>query len=77
MPNEKFTPLYTANKSLSAKVIRNNFRIRLKFEGSCLKREGKAPFTPNNVANLFVHELDTWSRDLNTDLLCKIVYLDL
>ena len=46
----------------------NNARIRLEFKGSCLKQEDKAPFSPNNVINSFIaYELDTWSRDLNTD----------
>ena len=41
----------------------NNSRVRLKFKGSCLKQRDK-----ENVVNLFiVYELDTWSRDLNTD----------
>ena len=47
----------------------NNSRLRLKFKENCLKQEDKAPFTRNNVVNLFiVYELDTWSRELNTDL---------
>ena len=34
----------------------------------CLKQEDKANFTPNIVVNFFiVYELDTLSRDLNTD----------
>ena len=50
----------------------NNSRIRLKFKGSCLKQEDKADFTPKNVVNLFiVYELDTWSRDLDTDFTLK------
>ena len=36
--------------------------------GSCLKQKDKASYTPKNVVNLFVvYELDTCSRDLNTD----------
>ena len=50
----------------------NNSRIRLKFKGSYLKQEDKAAFTPNNVVNLFIiYELDTWSRDLNTNFILK------
>ena len=46
----------------------NNFRIRLRFEGSCLKQEDTAPFTLSNVVNLFiVYELDSCPSDLNTD----------
>ena len=71
MSNEKFTPPYTVDKSLSPKLIWSNSRIRLEFKGSCLKQEDKAPFTPNNVVNLFVYEVDTWPQDLNTDFTFK------
>ena len=44
--------------------MENNSKIRLKFKGSCLKQEDKAPFTPNNVVNLFIiYKFDRWSRD--------------
>ena len=60
LSNEKFTSPYTGNKSLSPKLVWNNSKIRLKFEGSCIKQKDKAPFTPKNVVNLFiVYELDT------------------
>ena len=59
-------------RSLSAKLIWNNSRIRSKIEVSCLKHEDKVPFTPSNLVNLFVvYNLDTWSRDLNTDFILK------
>ena len=46
----------------------NNFRIRLRFEGSCLKQEDTTPFTLSDVVNLFiVYELDSCPSDLNTD----------
>ena len=69
LPNEKFQPPYTTNKILSPKLAwMNNSRIRLKFEGSCLKQEDTAPFSPNDIANLFtVYELDSWPSHLNTD----------
>ena len=56
---------FTANKSLSPKLVRmNNSRIRLRFTGSCLRQEF-ATFTPNNAVNLFImYELDRWSQDL-------------
>ena len=70
LSNEIFTPPYTANKSLFPKLIWNESRIR--FKGSCLKQEDKTPFTPKNVVNIFiVYELNTWSRDLNTDFTLK------
>ena len=73
LSNEKFKSPYTSNKSLSPKLVWiNNSRIRLKFKESCLKQEDKAPFTPNSVVNLFIlYELNTWSRDLNTDFTLK------
>ena len=69
LSNEKFTCPCIANVSVSPKrVWMNNTKIRLKFKGSCLKQEDTAPFTPNNVVNLFiVYELDSWSSDLDTD----------
>ena len=43
-------------------------KSRLRFEGSCLKQKNTAPFTPNNVVNLYIfYELDRWSPDLITD----------
>ena len=68
LSNVKFTSAYVANVSVFPKLIWMNTRIRLKFKGSCLKQEDTAPFTPNNVVNLFiVYELDSWSSDLDTD----------
>ena len=69
LSNEKFTCPCIANVSVSPKrVWMNNTKIRLKFKGSCLKQEDTAPFTPNNVVNLFiVYELDSWPSDLDTD----------
>ena len=59
LSNEKFKSSYTADKGLSPKLPWNESRI-------------SAAFTPNNVVNLFiVYELDTWSRDLNTDFTLK------
>ena len=41
----------------------NNSRIKLAFKVSCLKQH-KAPFTANNVVNLYiVYELNIWSHD--------------
>ena len=66
--NEKFKPSYTANKSLSPKLVWYNYKTILKFKGSCLKQKDQAAFTPKNVINVFIiYELDSWPRDLNTD----------
>ena len=50
----------------------NNTRIRSKRKRSWLKQEDAAPFTANNVVNLFIiYELDRWSRNLNSDFSLK------
>ena len=50
----------------------NSSRIRLEFKGSCLKQEGRAAFTPENVVNLYiVYELNMWSQDLNAEFILK------
>ena len=68
MSNEKIWPLFTTSKSLSAKLVWNISRIKLKFKGSSLKQENKAAFTPKSVVNVFiVYELDSWPRDLGSD----------
>ena len=70
LSNEKFTCAHIANV-----FLQNWYRlifIRLKFIGSCLKQEDKAPYAPKNVVNLFVvYELDMWPQDLNTDFTLK------
>ena len=73
LSNEKFTCSYVANIIVCPKLIwMNNSKIRFKFKGSYFRQEVKAPFTPNNVVNLFiVYELDRWSRDLKTDFTLK------
>ena len=73
LSNEKFMCTYVANVSVCPKLKwMNNTRIRLKCKGSHLKQEDKAPFTPENVVNLFIaYELDTWLRNLNTDFTFK------
>ena len=41
--------------------------MRAEFKGRCLK-QNKVTFTARNLVTLsIVYELDTWSRDLNTD----------
>ena len=62
LSNEKFTPPFTSNESLSPKLVWiNNSRIKLGFKGSCLKQD-KAAFPPNSVVKLYtVYELNIWS----------------
>ena len=66
MSHEKFNPSFTANHSLSPKIIWiNNSRIRLEFKESCLKQD-KVTFTPNNIVTLFIaYKLDRWLEHLN------------
>ena len=55
MSNKKFMSACVGDASVRPKLIwMNNSETRLKFKGSCLKHEDKAPFTPNNVVNLFI-----------------------
>ena len=68
LSNEKFRPPYTTNKVLSPKLEWNKYKLRLRFEGSCLKQEDTAHVTPNNIVNLLIgYKLDSWPRDLDTD----------
>ena len=68
LSDEEFLPHFTTSKSLSPKLEWYNYKIKLKFEGSCFKQEDNAAFTPKNVVNCFiVYELGVWLRDLNTD----------
>ena len=68
LSNEKFRPPYTTYRILSPKLKWNKYKIRLWFEGRCLKQEDTTPITPSNIVNLFiVYELDSWASDLNTN----------
>ena len=68
MSNENFRPPYTTYRILSPKLKWNKYKIRLRFEGRCLKQEDTTPFTLSNIVNLFiVYELDSWASDLNID----------
>ena len=61
--NEKFRLLYTTNKILSPKLQWNEYKIKLRFEGSFLKQEDTTPITLNDVVSLFiVYELATRFR---------------
>ena len=72
LSNENIMSPYTKSKSLSPKLVWYSSRKKLKFKGSDLEEENKAAFTPKNVVIFFiVYELDTWSRDINTDFTLK------
>ena len=68
MSNQKFTLPYAANERVSPKLMKNKSIIKLEFEGGCLKQEDSTSFTPNNLVNLFVFELDRWPKGLNGNL---------
>ena len=51
--NGKIKPPYTANKIFSPKLVWYGSKIKLKFNGSCLKQD-KATFNPKIVVNLFI-----------------------
>ena len=75
MANEKIEPSFTASKNLPPKLVwMSNFKVRLRFTGSCLKQD-KAfdeTFTPKNVVNLYIfYKLDRWSQDLNAKVTLK------
>ena len=71
MSHEKIKHPYKTNKSLSPKLVWYGSKIKLKFNGSCLKQD-KATFNPKNVVNLFIfYELGTWSQDLSADFALK------
>ena len=61
------TPTITDNILPPSFKWYSNSTFCLVFKGSCLKRKN-VTCTPTNRTNFFiVYELDTWSRDLNSD----------
>ena len=72
MLNKKAQPPFTADKSFSPNVIwMNNYRIRLRFTGTCLRQE-LASFTLSNIVNLFiVYELGKRLQNLNVKFSLK------
>ena len=59
-------------KNIRVLIWTNTSRIRLKFKGSCLKKEQKTPYNLKIMVNLFIfYELITWSQDLNTEFTLK------
>ena len=57
-------------------VVWDDTKLKLRFNENYLK-QNRAPYTPKHVVSLFiVYELDTWSRDLETDFTLPIVCLE-
>ena len=64
---EEIKNAHISDVIFSPKLI-DNFRFRkVKFEGICLKRDSES-FLHKKIVNLYIYyELNTWSKDLNTD----------
>ena len=71
MSAEKRTTPTLANNNLFPSIKwYENSNLCLIFKVHCLKQKNAA--TPPNISNLFtVCELDTWSKDLNSDFTLK------
>ena len=69
LSNETIKPPFTANRSLSPKLVWiNNSTIKLELKESSLKQNKVVA----NIVNLFiVFEIDRWSQDLNSELTLK------
>ena len=50
---KKNFPPFTTSESRFQKLVWHNYKIKLKFEGSCLKQEDKAAFTPKDVVSFY------------------------
>ena len=69
---KNFNFLIQQIKILSSKLQWNKYKIRLRFEGRCLKQEDTNTYYSKQCVNLFiVYELYTWSQDLHTDFTLK------
>ena len=68
------TPATPGNGLAPRLIYINNAKIRVKFDGSCLK-EDKVSFTRGNVINFFtVYELNIGLDELNTDSTSKYCF---
>ena len=77
MSEESITPPSTTNNSFDTEIIYNYGKRKAKIKGICLKQE-TVSFIHGNVVNLNIsYELDTLSRDLNTDFALVITCLEL
>ena len=63
---KSITSIYN-KQSFDPEIIYNYVKGKIKFKGICLKQDS-VYFIHRNVVNLYISfELDTWSRDSNTD----------
>ena len=64
---EKLTTPITMDNSYSPLIKWcKNSNFCLIFIGSCLKRKNATFTAPNIIIFFIIHELDTWSKDLNS-----------
>ena len=65
---EKLTIPTTTDNSISPSIkCHGDSNFCLLFNGSCLKQNNSTCSPPNRTNCFIVYELDTWSRDLNSD----------
>ena len=68
----KLTTPTTTDNSLSPSIKwYGNSNFCLVFKGSCLKSKNGNYTHPSGIMFFIVYELDTWSRDLNSDFTLK------
>ena len=72
LSTEKLTTPTTTDNCLSPSIKwYENSNFCLVFKGSCLKQKNATYAPPNIIYFFIVFELDTWSRDLNSDFTLK------
>ena len=68
MSKESITPPSITDNSFDPEITYKYVQERLEFKGIYLRRDSIF-FNCGNVVNLYIaYELDTWLRDLSTDL---------
>ena len=66
-PKKLSVPAATDNSLSPSIKLDKNVNFRIIFKGSCLKQKNGI-FMPQNMIIFFIaYELDTWSRDVNSD----------
>ena len=68
MPEKSIKPPFTRDNSFDPEIICNYSQGSVKFKGICLKQECVSFIHGNVVTSYMFYELNTCSRDLNTDL---------
>ena len=72
LSTEKLTTPTATDNSLSSPIKwYGNSNFCLIFKGSCLKQKSSIYTPPNRINVFIVYNLDTWSRNLNSDFTLK------